>query len=300
MQGSLTFEIMHSVDVSSRGGEQRRLHPGVDYSTWPQLKLVRARQLVSELMDRIDVDAHTRPRLLIAEISADQLEVTFHAPAPQRFPIEEWSLLLGDAFHNYRSALDALAWEMAHLDGGSPTDAMSRRIYFPIFVAEDDWHAAASSHLSTVPPDILARFESVQPFQVPPAEDGIAVLLHEMDVADKHRGLLRITLRPLEPQMLHYRLVNEDGNGIHEHDFELIPPPEQPADPYPVFRLRSSTPIAHAEAPMGVPMLLELVWRGKSLNALDVIDLVDRQVIATFDIVNTGFHDESDPSGDGT
>lgn len=266
----------------------RTLHPGVDYSTWPQLKFMRARQLVSELTSRIDTHAHLLPRLLDARLSDDRLSVTFLARRGIEAPVEEWSLLVGDALHNYRSALDALTWELAHLDGHEPTEAMARRIYFPIYTDEADFNKAARTSLATIPKDLLARLWAVQPFHAEPVEDGIAVVLHDLDIADKHRGLLRMTVRPIDASVLTHRLLDDEGSGIDQHHFELIDPPPEDIESYPVFKLTTPRPIAFAEAPMGVPMALELTWGDRAHNLYEILDLVDRQVLATFEMINTG------------
>src|SRR5437588_287353 len=50
-------------------------------------------------------------------------------------PQNTWGLILGDAIHNTRSALDYIVWRLA---GGHLDDRISQ---FPIYRSEDDWNS---------------------------------------------------------------------------------------------------------------------------------------------------------------
>jgi hypothetical protein len=82
------------------------------------------------------------------------------APEAVRPCLDEWVLIVGDALHNLRSALDATVWEFAHPDGAAPRQP--KQVSFP--VTEDagrlDDRAKA---LRPLPLDLLERIRLLQP-----------------------------------------------------------------------------------------------------------------------------------------
>lgn len=128
-----------------------------------------------------------------AKITADAefegRRVTFRLRVSEEPPLEEWSLAFADAVHAMRSALDALTWDLSHLDGATPSNP--ERIFFPVSKTKSAWKQAASS-LRSMPPEVLDRLEYVQPFRDPFLKTGIILLdaLHDLDIQAKHRGLL--------------------------------------------------------------------------------------------------------------
>jgi hypothetical protein len=98
-----------------------------------------------------------------------------YVPPPRRA-----SLLIGDALHNLRSALDYLIWQLA--------EAPSKKNQFPICDTPRLFEEQRERHLSTVPKRHWAKIESYQPYK---GIDrlGLAMLAKLNDV-DKHHLLL--------------------------------------------------------------------------------------------------------------
>ncbi|MER0203622.1 MAG: hypothetical protein DU480_07130 [Nitrosomonas sp.] len=95
-----------------------------------------------------------------------------------------WSLIIGDAVHNMRAALDHLVWRLVELGGGLP----GRRTCFPVgrrskVEFERDLPQALAGANSTA----IAFIRRLKPY-----EGGNRVLsrLHALDIADKHRLVL--------------------------------------------------------------------------------------------------------------
>lgn len=80
-------------------------------------------------------------------------------------PLSEWALILGDAIHNLRSALDVLVW--AHVDEGTLSERQARDIAFPIWSEASKWDDNSARLLATVPAEIAQRIHGCQPSSVP-------------------------------------------------------------------------------------------------------------------------------------
>ncbi len=94
------------------------------------------------------------------------------------FP-ERLGLLVGDAVHNLRSALDHAVWQLA---GASA----SRVNQFPIFEAVKRFADAEPNYLRGVSEAARRIIESEQPYHDPPT--GLSILMiRRMDNIDKHR-----------------------------------------------------------------------------------------------------------------
>jgi hypothetical protein len=79
---------------------------------------------------------------------------------------DDWGLIVGDAVHNLRSALDHLAWSLAvqHFNGIPPTSRdIVRNIQFPIVSNADAW--PTHPHRRHMSDAAAAKFEPFQPFK---------------------------------------------------------------------------------------------------------------------------------------
>jgi hypothetical protein len=126
-------------------------------------------------------------------------------------PGDEWPLLIGDAVHNMRSALDHLVYALAvkgyqatHT-GGVPADTQ-KRLMFPILTASPDpkrtvekyFADTAKIQLQYVPTSAVARIQRLQPYEcsaAAPFADALAVI-NELDIIDKHRRLNTLAIAP--------------------------------------------------------------------------------------------------------
>lgn len=268
-------------------GDDRQLDWSRDLSTWPNLKLARARQLAWDLHARIDLAVASTAKLVPA-YSADRRVVVFCMPAVSEATLSEWALLAGDVVHNYRSALDAFAWELAHLDGAEPAEQVKPRIVFPICLTEQKWVSALKGYMRTLPPFIRSRLGSVQPYRFERPSEGIFAILHRLDILDKHRGALRVEQTYHDTSMFSYRAVMQDGReaGSPEWDvdFEEVGPLPGP----PLFSLRFEHPLEYAESTHVPPLRLQIVDGDTPRSLFEMFDLIDFQIEGTWHVVMTG------------
>ena len=101
-------------------------------------------------------------RSIDAVLREDRLGIDLVARAPKGIPKHDWSLDLGDALHNPRSAFDAVAWGMAHFKDAEPTRPKS--VYFPICIDEKQWKKALNDWVGEIDPEFQERLRIMQPF----------------------------------------------------------------------------------------------------------------------------------------
>ena len=99
---------------------------------WAGAKIARAQQHRHDLVGRIAAWAGTSQPHPDASIAEDRLSYEVRVRMRHSPPLEEWSLILGDALHNLRSALDVLVWSLA--DPASLSGAQQRRVMWPVVV----------------------------------------------------------------------------------------------------------------------------------------------------------------------
>jgi hypothetical protein len=110
---------------------------------------------------------------------------------------EDWPLVLGDALHNLRAALDHATWSLlANANGDAWAWDNRRRIDFPIY--KEETHFTGDFVVKNVPVDLVSTLKACQPFHctpVAPQTDALWVL-EQAEVLDKHRALNIIALHP--------------------------------------------------------------------------------------------------------
>jgi len=110
----------------------------------------------------------------------------------------DWGLIVGDAVHNMRCALDHLAWQLAlrKFNGVAPTDRrIIKEIQFPVVVNKNDWPTHINrKHMEPADADKLEKF---QPFNLGPIARANRSLhpleqlagFGGLDNVDKHRAI---------------------------------------------------------------------------------------------------------------
>jgi hypothetical protein len=120
--------------------------------------------------------------------SADQgsFRVRRMAAVPDSIP-----LIVGDAAHNLRSALDHAAWSavLAELGG--------TRTYFPVWAktaepAPDEWRQQVSRQLKGASPEFIEAVAGLEAWES--GRDSPLWAIHELDRIDKHRLLLSVAV----------------------------------------------------------------------------------------------------------
>ncbi|MEU2120160.1 hypothetical protein ABZ567_32040 [Streptomyces sp. NPDC016459] len=185
----------------------------VSISPWPQMKLARATQHLTDLDARIRLWLTSQPVTIEAKVSDDrrrlELRLRVHTPPP----VLEWSLILGDGLHALRSALDACVWELAHSNGAAPPQP--RQLGFPVCRTRSEWGRARQRYLQTVPDAFADRIEMYQPYH---SDDGMHPLayLSDLDNCDKHRSSITVSARTDQIQQNLQVAMERDAGGPPE------------------------------------------------------------------------------------
>lgn len=269
----------------------RQLEPGRDFKSAPLHKLIRARMLTKELSDSFKEYRYSLGLEVIAKIDESRRGVRFYARLASPPPLAIWTSLFADIVHNYRAALDGFAWELAHLDGAKPSKPT--QLYFPIFDAQDKWEKARATTLSSMPAFVLGRLDQVQPFHVKPVKDGIGLLLHALDIEDKHRAAVSIDLKAMDKTSWNH-LIRFDRNDRGQTDYQpirWIGPDVTVFDGMPFVELTSRYRIEKAEGndlPLVLLATAEVDGEKFEKAAFFILELMDQQVSTSFEVVSTG------------
>jgi hypothetical protein len=160
-----------------------------------QLKLQRAQALIDEvsvIVDNwLDGDAFEIEAVTDAATGRNVERVSLRESPPERL-----ALVVGDAVHNMRVALDHAVFEAASRAASAPlTERQERALMFPIHKTRDDFNDAVPRRLRGVPQPVCQVIEDAQPFRWLPPRHANAYRatplwqLNELDVIDKHRRL---------------------------------------------------------------------------------------------------------------
>jgi hypothetical protein len=136
---------------------------------------------------------------------------------------EQWGLLVGDALHNFRSALDNGWWEITcHHLGREPTEQEAKKIQFPIVKPGGRWdHGTAKKWVGAT----AAQFtRELQPDQRGNPADTSHPLddLRRLSNIDKHRNI-HGTVQKLGDLQLRFagegQKIADDATGFQVHYF---------------------------------------------------------------------------------
>ncbi|QDG88081.1 hypothetical protein [Pseudarthrobacter sp. NIBRBAC000502770] len=157
-----------------------------------QVKLDRAREHVGHLTEA--VRNYVRDELSVRrQVESDGREhvffwETYSAPPPRL------GLVIGDAVHNLRSALDhlvvSLAKEGAQRSGTMLSVEDEHRLQYPIFTSETKFNQKRARYLKFVPESMVEYIRGRQPFTIASASHvHFLARIHELDNTDKHRQI---------------------------------------------------------------------------------------------------------------
>jgi hypothetical protein len=156
------------------------------------VKIQRAEAHIESLKEAIHRHLSDHYRGVDAQINAKpetaQVRITGSGPTGWA----EHAAITGDAVHNLRAALDHIAWLAVESNGGTPTD----KTCFPILKVPPtpDKHGHSKPpHISGgVAPAVAEVIRDFQPYTLCPPQPSLAMTarLHELDIEDKHHGLL--------------------------------------------------------------------------------------------------------------
>jgi len=150
-----------------------------------RLKIKRANQHIQELVRVL----HAFPQADVHHIGIEEDAKTAGSALKLEIAdniLDDIPLIIGDAIHNLRTALDHVAYELVTLSGGTPT----YHTKFTIGETRKETVTALGGVIQGVGLDILTCIiEYVQPYR---GGNDALYALHTLDIADKHRLLVPI------------------------------------------------------------------------------------------------------------
>jgi hypothetical protein len=147
-------------------------------------KLLRGKTHLYLLEAELMAFWESKPYPIVYEYDAKNSKNLFRLKIERRAPVVEWGLIIGDAVHNARSALDYIAWRLA----GS---VLADRHTFCDSSASFD-KSARGNRLSRVHPEAIKAIREFQPYTRPDPKHSALWLLEELDRRDKHKLLTPI------------------------------------------------------------------------------------------------------------
>lgn len=251
----------------------------------PLLKLERAGHHINDLATQIDTFLAEHPFKLLVRHNRKAGKQTFRTKAEKPVP-DEFSLIIGDAVHNLRSALDLCLYQLAHSRADKPD-----RIQFPF--AKDDIPKTLAGAIK----DGRVKFagtkvvEAVQCLKPHPTGNPELCAIHTLDVRDKHRLLILsagkavFTTGTGNEEAIKGALGKSPKPGVHivlagPHDEDILtinrpyvlrdlPTSEQEAKVQPAFQ------ITFAEIDRGFGFVLDTLVKGAKEARRAVDALID-------------------------
>lgn len=190
-----------------------------EFATLANLKWSRANSHFSTLFARFNEWLATNPVSIAHTVDQENQKILLLAEVRSPAPLSQLSLDLGDALHNLRSALDATAWGLATLNNRQPKRAKS--VYYPICTIKREWQTARTNWVDELDDEMAKRLLALQPFVIDDPNPSPLKLLHDLDIVDKHRGLLSANVTTGELKLdgqLSYR--DESGEKLPDFSFD--------------------------------------------------------------------------------
>ncbi|MEU9631573.1 hypothetical protein AB0D89_32925 [Streptomyces luteogriseus] len=149
-----------------------------------RLKFERSRHHTAQLERAIHDYLEQQP-FAVYETEEEETGDLVYRVKVRKTPPTELSLLLGDAIHNARAALDYLAWQLVIAGGGIPGTLTA----FPISKSEKEFNKSYQAKLKGSSQEALAAVQALRPFS---GGDERFWRLHGLDIEDKHHLLVAV------------------------------------------------------------------------------------------------------------
>lgn len=147
-------------------------------------KVQQAKRHINDLDWKIRAFKKRKPYRFVIEPQSDSERFGLVFRAKEEIP-PEVALMLGDAIHNLRSALDLLACELVKQNGGEID-----RVAFPIARDRESFEKKVKNGaISQAAPAIIETLRSLKPYRGEDGDENL-VALQDLDNADKHRLLI--------------------------------------------------------------------------------------------------------------
>jgi hypothetical protein len=153
--------------------------------TGARLKLERAKKHIFDFEVQARTFLDSEPYKIGAKLRSDINHYMLYIGSIEPLP-ETLSLIVGDAVHNLRSALDHIAWQLVLAAGGTP----NKHTYFPICEAPQQYRSAiGQGEINKLNIGAKETLRLVQPYE---SGNDSLLHLHQLDIADKHRLVIAV------------------------------------------------------------------------------------------------------------
>ncbi len=157
------------------------------------LRLRRAQEHINALSDMAHEFWTTKPYSVLTEPNADRSEYAFRLKIHHEPPVE-LGLVISDAIHNLRGALNSLVFDLAGRPGN---ERIATELDFPLVTkgGRRQFDRTAKKKLAGVHPDAVAVIERAQPYRrLSEVIAGVRTynplrILRDLSNVDKHRTL---------------------------------------------------------------------------------------------------------------
>lgn len=146
-------------------------------------KLYRAEEHINQLKSEVDKFLSKEPYRFAVEYDKDRTHGFVVIRVRENPPFIRWSILIGDAIHNLRVALDYMVCQLI-VSGKSQ---IGRHSGFPIYRTLEAYNSGKSANIKGICPRAEQIIDRLKPYG-----GGIESYwrLHQIDIDDKHRFLL--------------------------------------------------------------------------------------------------------------
>jgi hypothetical protein len=152
-------------------------------------KLARSQEHAQTVHNEIMAWIDRKPYGITKEVNADSTRYSIVLRENEPAPLQRWTLILADALHNLRTALDYLVYTIAVAESGQDPPPCERSLQFPIADSLAEFNEAViRKRLGNISDPVRAVFESVQPYNRPhPTLPPLLRILRDLNNTDKHR-----------------------------------------------------------------------------------------------------------------
>jgi hypothetical protein len=150
-----------------------------------RLKIARAREHIEASDRKAQQFRRSNPYSIVRELDTQTGEQIWRATGQAAVP-PVFSIIIGDALHNLRAALDHLAWQLVLTNGQQPTT----RTAFPIYDDSLRFDREGTTKLRGMSPAAVAAIKALQPcYGTNASPNRMLSALEHLDKVDKHRHL---------------------------------------------------------------------------------------------------------------